>query len=253
MNNPLVSIVTVSFNAEKTIEQTIKSVLNQTYSNIEYIIIDGASTDNTPNIIEKYKDKLAFYVSEPDKGIYNAMNKGISHAHGTLIGIVNADDFYEHNAVEINVENYNAQGDNRDNTCYYGMLRVWKDEKEFCVRQYHHNFVIETAIQHPTCFVPRKLYERLGLFDESFRVCADFDLLNRFNSNGVRFCKIDRVISNFRIGGATTKLADSVVLEPYTVKLRYGIISQKQYDDFVKWLKIRNVKRKVKRILLFWK
>lgn len=251
--NPLVSIITVSYNAQDTIEQTINSVLNQTYDNIEYIIIDGASKDNTSKIIEKYKNRLAYYVSEKDSGIYNAMNKGISHARGELIGIVNADDFYERDAVEVNVVNYIAQGDDCDNTCYYGMLRIWKNEKEFCVRQFHHNFVTETAIQHPTCFVPRRLYERLGMFDERYRVCADFELLNRFNSNGVRFCKIDKVISNFRVGGATTTLAEQVVMEPPTIQLKYGIITKEKYDEIRKEWKKRQFRKKIKNIILFWK
>lgn len=251
--NPLVSIITVSYNAQDTIEQTIQSVLNQTYDNIEYIIIDGASKDQTQEIVEKYKDRLAYYVSEKDSGIYNAMNKGISHAKGDLVGIVNADDFYEYDAVEVNVANYIAQGDSRDNTCYYGMLRIWKNEKEFCVRQFHHNFVTETAIQHPTCFVPRKLYERLGVFDETYRVCADFELLNRFNSNGVYFCKIDKVISNFRIGGATTTLAEQVVMEPPTIQLKYGIITKERYDRIKKEWKRHQLRKKIKNMILFWK
>ena len=109
-DRPLVSIITVSYNAEKTIEQTILSVLNQTYTNIEYIIIDGKSTDGTNEIIQKYKDKIAYYVSEKDSGIYNAMNKGIKAANGLLIGIVNSDDFYELDAVEINVKHYLSMG-----------------------------------------------------------------------------------------------------------------------------------------------
>lgn len=181
------------------------------------------------------------------------MNKGIFHAKGDLIGIVNADDFYECDAVEENIKNYLAQGDDRDNTCYYGMLRIWKNGKEFCVRQFHHNFVTETAIQHPTCFVPRKLYERLGVFDETYRVCADFELLNRFYSNGVNFCKIDKVISNFRIGGATTILAEHVMLEPPTIQLKYGIITQERFDKIRKNYKKYQLRKKIKNIVLFWK
>ena len=252
-DRPLVSIITVSYNAEKTIEQTILSVLNQTYTNIEYIIIDGKSTDGTNEIIQKYKDKIAYYVSEKDSGIYNAMNKGIKAANGLLIGIVNSDDFYELDAVEINVKHYLSMGVQRDNTCYYGMLRMWKDEKEYCVRQFHHNFVTETAIQHPTCFVPKSLYDKFGCFDEHYRVCADFELLNRFNANGVKFCKIDRVISNFRIGGATTLLADEVILEPPTIQLKYGIITKDHYLRIVKAVRKNRFRKRLKKILFFWK
>ena len=92
-NIPLITIITVSYNAVKTIEDTIVSVLGQTYNNIEYIIIDGGSTDGTLDIIKKYQDKITYWVSEPDKGIYDAMNKGIAKANGELIGIINSDDW----------------------------------------------------------------------------------------------------------------------------------------------------------------
>ena len=100
LNNVKVSIITVSFNSVKTIEQTIKSVINQTYKSIEYIIIDGASTDGTQQVIEKYKDRISFYVSEKDDGLYYAMNKGIEHASGDIVGIINSDDWYVEDAVE---------------------------------------------------------------------------------------------------------------------------------------------------------
>ena len=250
---PLISIITVSYNAKKTIEQTILSVLNQTYKNIEYIIIDGKSTDGTVDIIKKYEKRISYWVSEKDTGIYNAMNKGIKIAHGVLIGIVNADDFYEKDAVEIMVDEYTKKGTEADRFLYYGMLRIWKHELEFCVRQYHHNFVTETAIQHPTCFVPKVLYDKWGGFDEQYRVCADFDLLNRYRANGVRFCKVDKIISNFRIGGATTKLANEVIMEPPTIRLKYGIITQEEFNKIAKWHKKMVIRHKIKQLLLFWK
>lgn len=97
---PLVSIVTVSYNSADTIEQTIQSVTKQTYPNIEYIIIDGGSRDGTVEIIKRYQDKISFWISEPDMGIYDAMNKGISYAKGDYIGIINSDDWYELDAIE---------------------------------------------------------------------------------------------------------------------------------------------------------
>lgn len=252
-NEPLVSIITVSYNAEKTIEQTILSVLNQTYKNIEYIIIDGKSTDRTVDIIKRYDDRISYWVSEKDEGIYNAMNKGIRISNGVLIGIVNADDFYEANAVEIMVSEYIKKGTDANDYIYYGMLRIWKQGLEFCVRQYHHNFVTETAIQHPTCFVPKVLYDKLGGYDEQYKVCADFDLLNRYKIQGVQFCKVDKIISNFRIGGATTKLANEVVMEPPMIKLKYGIITQQEFNKIAKWQKRRIFRHKIKQVFLFWK
>ena len=97
---PLVSIITIVFNGEKHLQQTIESVLGQTYPKIEYIIIDGGSKDNSISIIEKYSSRLAYWISEPDKGISDAFNKGISKANGEIIGLINADDWYEKDAVE---------------------------------------------------------------------------------------------------------------------------------------------------------
>ena len=130
MNNiPLISIITVSYNAVKTIEDTILSVINQTYPNIEYIIIDGGSTDGTLDIIKKYQDKITYWVSEPDKGIYDAMNKGIAKANGELIGIINADDWYELDAVQNVVLEFN----NTRPAIYHGGLNIVKASSYFCL------------------------------------------------------------------------------------------------------------------------
>ena len=252
MEQPLVSIITVSFNAEKTIEQTIQSVINQTYKNIQYIIIDGASKDKTIEIVNKYKEYISDFISEPDNGIYDAMNKGISKAKGDLIGIINSDDWYELDAVETMVNQYIKQP-NKNNCLYYGMLRIWRDEKEYCVRQYHHNFIKETVIQHPTNFVPKSLYEDYGCFDSTFKISADFDLLNRFRVNMVTFVKVDKIISNFREGGASTTIAPHVLLEGPFIKLRYGIISQEEYNSieqrFSKKTLCKRIKHAIKSII----
>jgi len=105
---PLVSIITVVLNGRKTIEQTILSVRNQSYANIEYIIIDGGSTDGTINIIEKYSEGVDFWISESDNGLYDAMNKGIGYANGELIGLLNSDDYYESDAVSRVIEAYKS-------------------------------------------------------------------------------------------------------------------------------------------------
>lgn len=107
--NPLVSIITVVYNADNCLEETIKSVINQNYKNIEYIIIDGGSTDNTLSIIKKYEKQIKMWISEPDNGIYEAMNKGISLCQGEIVGIINAGDTYTSNAISIVVESYQNQ------------------------------------------------------------------------------------------------------------------------------------------------
>ncbi len=125
-DKPLVSIITVCLNSEKTIEQTIQSVINQTYPNIEYIIIDGKSTDRTLEIIDKYKGKISILVSESDEGIYDAMNKGLKLATGELIGIINSDDWYESDAVETIVNSFLAD---RNVQVIYGNMDVYDQDK----------------------------------------------------------------------------------------------------------------------------
>lgn len=129
MNNPLISIITVSYNAVQTIEQTILSVINQTYENIEYIIIDGDSTDGTVDIIKKYADKIAYWVSEPDKGIYDAMNKGISLSHGDYLNFMNAGDYFFNTST---ISNISKKIDNYDyitGIAVYPNGKLWKPIK----------------------------------------------------------------------------------------------------------------------------
>ena len=246
----LVSIITVSYNASKTIEQTILSVINQTYTNIQYIIIDGKSTDETIDIVNKYKEYISVFVSEKDNGIYDAMNKGISLAQGELIGIINADDWYELDTVETVVKKYNLQI-NQTNCLYYGMLRIWREEKEYCVRQFHHNFVTETVIQHPTNFVPKALYDIYGGFDASFKIAADYDLLTRFRVNQVQFIKIDKILANFREGGASITVAPKVQLEGPTIKLRYGIINREEYNKIAQRYKKMSLFKRIKHAIKY--
>ena len=230
----LVSIVTVSYNAATTIGQTIDSVLRQTYRNIEYIIIDGESTDGTVDIIKRmsallYNGISLTWISEPDKGIYDAMNKGIRKASGKLIGIVNADDWYEPDAVERMVNAY-KEADNPDENVYYGMLRLWQEGKEYGVRRFHHQWIPQMVVQHPTNFVPKRVYDEYGLFDDSYRIAADYELQNRFRLHGVEFVPVEGVISNFRLGGASDRMTKEQLMEMPTIQLKFGMISQEQFD-----------------------
>ena len=178
----LVSIVTTCYNSEKTIEKTIKSVLNQTYKNIEYIIIDGKSTDDTLNIIKKYEPDFEGrirVISEKDSGIYDAMNKGIALASGELVGIVNSDDYYEQDAVENVVKNFGIE----KYQIIYGLLRCIKNGEEVSVVLYNHNFLHQQMIPHPTCFITKKAYEDLGMYDCKYKSCADYELMLRWEKN----------------------------------------------------------------------
>jgi glycosyltransferase involved in cell wall biosynthesis len=199
--NPLISIITVVKNGKKHLEQTILSVLGQTYNNIEYIVIDGASNDGSVEIIKKYEKQLAFWISEPDSGIYNAMNKGITHATGEYIGIINSDDFYEPNAVKtiVNELQNNMLPDIVFGNLY--MINPNLTEKQLQTYKKGEKLYKSFSIWHPTVFVKKESYNQWGNFNEAFKLAADYELLLRFNKNGAAFKYINKTIANFREGG----------------------------------------------------
>lgn len=222
--NPLVSIITVTYNSEKTVKRTIESVLNQTYSNLEYIIIDGASTDSTMMICNDmlHDSKISFkIISEPDKGIYDAMNKGIKLAKGEIVGIINSDDWYEFNAVEIVVNEILKKGTG----VYYGIQRKMKDGKEYFLERFHHGFLRFTMIPHSATFVTLDIYNEHGLFDLKYKFVADYDLMLRLNELDVPFFPVDAILSNFTIGGASAGY--KAALESVGLKYEHGLLTKR--------------------------
>lgn len=207
-----VSIITVSYNAAETIEQTIRSVLQQSYRNIEYIVVDGFSTDGTQEIIEKYKNEIVHYVSEPDAGIYDAMNKGISLAAGDIVGIINSDDWYEPDAVAKIVSEY----EKTPADVVYG--EIWLIDKEGnrtgCTRQ-------SVLPPHPSMFVKREAYRKYGVFDTAYQIAADYDLMLRLLVHGASFSHLEEPIANFRQTGVSNTRLFERAEETYQVGLKY--------------------------------
>lgn len=203
MSNPLVSIITVVYNGETFIEQTIQSVLAQTYSNIEYIIIDGASTDGTLAIIKKYETKIAKLVSEKDSGIYNAMNKGLALATGKIIAILNADDYYFADTIEQVVNQFNST--NPD--VVYGnltKLRTLNGQDFFKEIQPDITLMEKTMpIFHPATFVKKRVYDVVGGFNEVYKLSSDYDFIYRVYKAGFKFDYLPKALAVFRIGGAS--------------------------------------------------
>lgn len=221
-----VSIITVCYNSEKHLEQTIQSVVNQTYANIEYILVDGASTDSTLQIIQHYATTYPShirYVSEQDKGIYDAMNKGVGLATGEVVGIINSDDWYEPDTVEIVMAAYRLHGV----AIYHGIQRRYKDGVEIELLRTNANQLDRQMIEHSTCFIPMVVYKQYGLFDKSYHYVGDYELMLRLQRNNVPFVPLDCILANFREGGASR--SSKAIWENYQLWRRLGMMTSTEY------------------------
>ena len=200
-DHPLVSIITIVFNGEEHIRQTIDSVLQQSYTPIEYIIIDGGSQDGTVSIIREYEEIIDFWQSEPDAGVSDAFNKGILAARGELIGLINGGDWYETDAVKRVVRVFEG---NREVGVVCGALQFWKGRKrEYLCHSVPHLLKREMTVTHPTCFVRAELYHRLGLFSTDYTLAMDYELLLRFQRQGVKFLSLESVLANMQHDGVS--------------------------------------------------
>lgn len=210
-NRPLVSVITVVLNGEKYLEQTIKSVLSQTYNNIEYIIIDGQSTDKTLDIIKKHETKIDYWLSEKDGGIYDAMNKGINLAKGEIIGILNADDFYSPDAI-LNVTNTFLK---TDADVLHGDIILLNNDIQTRMQPEIQKMMQQPSVFHPTCFVKKQVYSRIGDFNTDYKISADYDFLLRCLKSNFKFEYISQVLTYFRPGGMSASCASN--LEGYKI------------------------------------
>lgn len=179
-----VSVITVAYNSSKTIRETIDSVVSQTYDQIEYIIVDGKSTDGTIEIVKSYGDKISKFVSEKDNGIYDAINKGLEMASGDVISILNSDDIFAHEKV---IENTVAVFESEQVDTVYGDLKYVSPTDNTKVKRYwksgvykRKKFLFGWMPPHPTFFVKREVYEKHGTFDTSLTSAADYELMLRF-------------------------------------------------------------------------
>lgn len=221
-DKPLVSIITVCLNSEKYIKQTIESVIKQTYDNIEYIIIDGGSTDRTLDIIRRYEDRIAYWVSEPDEGIYDAMNKGIDLSSGEIIGILNSDDWYEPNTVGKVVDTFLQHS---EATLVHGAMVKWSINGKIAARYSSKEKlspILFMPFNHPTCFVKKDVYLRLGKFDTSFSTASDYDFALRFLKAGEIAIYIDDVLTNFRKSGVTGQRSNFPISEIWRLLRKNG-------------------------------
>ncbi len=205
-----VSIITVCFNSVETIKDAIDSVVNQTYNDIEHIIIDGASKDGTIDIVSSYGEKVSKFISEPDNGIYNAMNKGIKIATGDIVGILNSDDFFINNQVvqrivnEFNISNIDASYGDVQFVKPENLLKVvrYYSSKNFSPKKFKYGFMPA----HPSFYVKRSYFEKIGYYKEDYKIAADYELLVRFLYQHQLTCKyIPIPFVTMRTGGVSNR------------------------------------------------
>jgi glycosyltransferase involved in cell wall biosynthesis len=222
-SGPLVSVITVVFNGASHLRRAIDSVLNQSYRPIEYIVVDGGSTDGTIDILRALDARIDYWISEPDTGIYDAMNKGIGYATGEIIGILNSDDWYEPDALKWSVEALQTSEAGYSYGSAYMVdataTRVGV-ARPVPVGQFARRVMSETPLPHPTMFVRRVAYDRCGGFDTGLKLAGDFELIARFQRQGVIGVEVPRTLVNFQLGGASDN--PLVLRELRDVALRSG-------------------------------
>lgn len=220
-----VSIITVCYNSAATIRDTIESVLAQDYADIEYIIVDGASRDNTLQIVHEYSGRIAKVLSEPDKGIYDAMNKGIKMATGDVVGILNSDDFYEQTDVVSQIAAA-FETDRQTEIVFGDLVFVKPDNLEKITRFYSLPNYLPWKLRfgwmppHPATFIRKEVYDKFGLYKTDFKIAADYELFVRMLLvNKVSFTHLNKVLIRMRSGGASTSgFRSSLTLNAEIVK-----------------------------------
>ncbi len=212
-----VSIITATFNSQSTLQDTISSVLQQTHPNIEYIIIDGSSTDKTADIVRSYGNAVTFFISEPDKGLYDAINKGILLATGDIVGILNSDDFFASPHIISTI--VNAFEQNNIDAVYADVAYVKADDTGKVVRWYSSkNFNVYKLARgympaHPSFYIKRELYTRFGLYKTNYKIAADFEMMIRlFYTHKIRYQYLPLLFVYMRMGGVSNKNLHNIYL-----------------------------------------
>lgn len=203
--NTKISVITVVYNAKDTIERTIKSVIDQQYDNYEYIIIDGGSTDGTLEVIEKYRDKISYFISESDEGIYDAMNKGVLKATGDYVAFINANDWYEPNAFRL-VASYIKT---KNTPIVYVLVKKHEKGKEkgyigLVNEEYVERLHFENLYCHQGLFIKRDLFDKFGLYNTKYKMLADYEWILTLHDKGINPDILKEDVSNFTAGGISS-------------------------------------------------
>lgn len=211
-----ISVITIAYNAADSIADTLQSVADQDYQNIEHIVIDGASTDSTLEIVNRYMSSVAIIISEPDDGIYDAMNKGIINATGDVIGFLNADDVYADNTILSQIAD--AHKDQTIDACYADLVYVKKNDLNHVVRKWvsepHYSGLCFNGWMpaHPTLYIKARVFEDVGGFDTALKIQSDLEFCARvFEKHQIKSLYIPKLWVRMRLGGASNNSVKNIV------------------------------------------
>jgi glycosyltransferase involved in cell wall biosynthesis len=222
--NPKISIVTITFNAEQHVESTIQSVCSQDYDNIEYIVVDGASSDGTLDIVDRYKTHMDSFVSEPDKGISDAFNKGIRMATGDLVLLLSADDYlYGSDTISKVAANF-VNNPNID--VIHGNVIMLDSEKSSEVISKPDpslkSALFGQPLKHGAMFITKRAYDAFGLYDENYKYAMDYELVLRFIKKNARFRYINDNLAVIRCGGVNQRYRQNTLNECFSISIQFG-------------------------------
>lgn len=223
-----ITIITVCFNSVRTIERTIRSVIEQDYDDLEYIVIDGGSTDGTIDIIKKYQNKIYAWISEPDDGIYDAMNKGLQRASGEIFAFLNSDDYYAAHVLSSVKEYF------KESSADLVSGNMYLCSEEICEKIYFdkgnkEKMFFEVIYPHPALFARRKLYIEYGGFDTSYKIAADTDWIMKVCLNGAKVLCVDDYFTYFSDGGISFRKRYAGLEEQYYIALKHARLSRYVY------------------------
>ena len=228
---PFFTIITVVRNGATTLQKCINSIKAQTFQDFEYLIIDGASSDGTIDLIRDNSDVVSFAMSQEDQGLYFAMNKGLKLARGKYIGILNADDIYFPNTLDLVQEAFRKDF---NSDVIYGAMSYFSqpDQAHFI----HSDELPNRMIFHPTCFISSKTYKRIGEFDTKYRVAADYEFIMRCFKAGEKFLGLKHALAVFSDGGTSARLRLRSILETSKIQAKYN--SEPKFQRYTKLLRM---------------
>lgn len=224
-----ISIVTVTYNSAATVKKTVQSVLAQTYPPFEYIVVDAVSTDDTLDMIQSFSDRFGekgiklTVISEPDDGIYDAMNKGVAAASGDIVGIINSDDWYEEDALSVAAKIYSR--DHFD--LFWADVRMIRpDGKSFVKRSRNRGYATSRDWNHPTTFIAKSIYDRYRYRNETIH--DDYDLILRLKRDGAKISTVNKVLADFSMSGISHRRSLKAALR--SIRIKYRIYRQNGYS-----------------------